>query len=348
MIPKPGGKERPLGIPTIRDRVVQTAAVLAMGPIFEADFSPQMHGYRPNRSALGAVREVHQALQQGYTDVVDADLTRYFDSIPHSDLMKSVAQRVSDGTMLALVRMWLKAPVEERDPKNKGGSRRRTGGTRNTRGTPQGGVASPLLANIYMNRYLKGWRQWKMGEKLTAKVVNYADDFVILTRGTAQRALEWTRKVMAGIGLQLNESKTKLRDARRESFDFLGYTFGPMVHRPTGRWYLGTGPSRKAMKRYRGRIRTLLRPGNQDPWPKVAACVNRVTEGWARYFSHGQVTRAYWHLDAFLLYRVRSFLRRRHKVPGRGIQRFPADEVFGPPYGLHAFATLKGVVASHA
>jgi RNA-directed DNA polymerase len=344
-IPKPGGGQRPLGIPTIRDRVVQTAAVLVMSPIFEADFNPQMYAYRPGRSAHDAIGEVHKALKQGYTDVVDADLTRYFDRIPHSELLKSVARRVSDGAMLRLIRMWLKVPVEEQDQAGRG---RRTGGKANTRGTPQGGVASPMLANIYMNRYLKGWRKWKMGERLRAKVVNYADDFVVLCRGTARQALDWTRKVMTEIGLQLNEEKTKLRDARREGFDFLGYTFGPAVHRPTGRTYLAVQPSRKAVKRYRERIRGILRPGNQAPWPEVAAQLNRMTKGWTNYFRYGHVTRAYWWLNAFLLHRVRGFLRRRHKAPGRGVRRFPADDVFGAKYGVQSFAGLKGAAASHA
>src|SRR5450759_4938740 len=163
MIPKPGGGERPLGIPTIRDRVVQTAAKLLLEPIFEADFDPNAYGYRPKRSAQGAIQKVHKLLCEGYADVVDADLSKYFDTIPHSELMQCVARRIVDRDMLRLIKMWLKVPVEERDGN---GNRRLTGGKNQHCGTPQGGVVSPLLANLYMNRLLKGWRNTKRGEQL--------------------------------------------------------------------------------------------------------------------------------------------------------------------------------------
>ena len=181
-IPKPGGGERPLGIPTIRDRVAQTAAELVLSPIFEADFTDEMYGYRRRRSAQQAVAAVHEALRAGYTDVVDADLSKYFDTIPHSDLLKSVARRVSDGAMLHLLKLWLNAPVDDQTDK---GHRRRTGGRGHGMGTPQGGVISPLLANVYMARFLRAWRERGMDRQLRAKVVSYADDFVILCRGTA-------------------------------------------------------------------------------------------------------------------------------------------------------------------
>src|SRR5271163_5351855 len=193
MIPKPGGGERPLGIPTIRDRVVQTAAKLVLEPIFEADLDPAAYGYRPGRSGADAIKEVHALLCRGYTDVVDADLSKYFDTIPHQDLMRSVARRIVDRHVLWLIKLWLKAPVEERDGL---GGRRVSGGKSNKRGTPQGGVLSPLLANIYMNRFLKAWRLTGRGAAFRAHVVNYADDFVILSRGRALEALAWTRNVM--------------------------------------------------------------------------------------------------------------------------------------------------------
>jgi RNA-directed DNA polymerase len=180
MIPKPNGGERPLGIPTIRDRVVQTAMKLVIEPIFEADLEPNAYGYRPGRSAGDAVEAVHGLLRRGYTDVVDADLSKYFDTIPHDQLMRSVARRIVDKDVLRLIKMWLKAPVEETD---KDGRKRLTGGKRNKQGTPQGGVISPLLANLYMNRFLKHWRLTEQGSKLKAHVIAYADDFVILSRG---------------------------------------------------------------------------------------------------------------------------------------------------------------------
>jgi RNA-directed DNA polymerase len=173
MIPKPGGGERPLGIPTVRDRVVQTAAKLILEPIFEADLEPNAYGYRPRRSAQDAIQKVDELLHEGYTDVVDADLSKYFDTIPHSELMQCVARRIVDKHMLHLIEMWLKVPVEERDEK---GKKRLTGGKDNDRGTPQGGVISPLLANLYMNRMLKGWKQTGRGEQFRARIVNYADD----------------------------------------------------------------------------------------------------------------------------------------------------------------------------
>ena len=224
MIPKANGGERPLGIPTIRDRVVQTAAKIVLEPIFEADFEDTAYGYRPRRSAVDAVKAVHRHIVRGYTDVVDADLSRYFDMIPHSDLLNSVARRVVDRDVLRLIKMWLKAPIEERDAD---GTRRMSGGKSSTRGTPQGGVASPLLANIYMNRFLKHWRLSGAGEAFRAHIVSYADDFVILSRGRAAEALTWTQAVMTKLGLSINEAKTSVRNARKEHFDFLGYTFGP-------------------------------------------------------------------------------------------------------------------------
>jgi RNA-directed DNA polymerase len=219
MIPKPGGGERPLGIPTIRDRVVQTAAKLVLEPIFEADFEDSAYGYRPRRRGADAIKDVHRLLCRGYTDVVDADLSKYFDSIPHRELMQSVSRRIVDRHVLRLIKLWLKAPVEERDGDRK---RRMSGGKGSRRGTPQGGVASPLLSVIYMNRFLKHWRLTGRGEAFRAHVISYADDFVILSRGRAAEALAWTQTVMTKLGLMLNEAKTSLKDARTESFDFLG------------------------------------------------------------------------------------------------------------------------------
>jgi len=182
-IPKPGGGERPLGIPTIRDRVAQTAAKLVLEPIWEAELEPNAYGYRPQKSAQDAIQKVDELLHQGYTDIVDADLSQYFDTIPHSELLQCVARRIVDKHVLHLIKMWLQVPVEETEET---GKKRLTGGKGNDRGTPQGGVISPLLANLYMNRMLKGWRQTRRGEEFRAHIVNYADDFVILSRGCAK------------------------------------------------------------------------------------------------------------------------------------------------------------------
>jgi RNA-directed DNA polymerase len=326
MIPKPGGGERPLGIPTIRDRVVQTAAKLVLEPIFEADLSDSAFGYRVGRSAGEAVKRVHRALCDGYTDVVDADLSKYFDTIPHDQLMKSVARRVSDGKMLKLIKAWLKTPVEETDER---GNRRMTGGKGSRMGTPQGGVISPLLANIYMNRFLRVFLERGKDREFAAQVVSYADDFVILSRSKAAEALVWTRRAMAAIGLTLNETKTCTRNAREEHFDFLGYTFGPERYRKDGHWYLAAKPSKKSVQRLKGKVRSLLRPGNQGTRTVVVRDLNRLLRGWSNYFSYGTRLHAYRAVDNYVYERVRHFLRRRHKVPTRGTRRFDADTIFG-------------------
>jgi RNA-directed DNA polymerase len=348
MIPKPGGGERPLGIPTITDRVVQTAAKLVLEPIFEADLDPESYGYRPQRSATDAVRRVHELLKAGYTDVVDADLSKYFDTIPHDALMQCVARRLSDRHVLHLIKMWLKVPVAEED---QAGRMRFTGGKGAKRGTPQGGVISPLLANIYMNRFLKYWRVERLGERLAAHVITYADDLVILTRGHARQGLEVLQHVMTRIGLTINEAKTALRDARTAPFDFLGYSFGPCWNPQRRRSYLGAGPSAKSRKRLRAKVHDLTRPCDGRPWPEVRDQLNTVLKGWRAYFSYGTVARAHAEVDWYVADRVRHFLRRRHKVRSRGTRDFPTEHVFGergvvklyrkvlPPVGAsHAFA----------
>jgi RNA-directed DNA polymerase len=325
MIPKNGGGERALGIPTIRDRVIQTAAKIVLEPIFEADFEDNAYGYRPARGAVDAVKDVHRHLCRGYTDVVDADLSRYFDSIPHDDLLKSVARRVADGTVLRLIKLWLKVPIEERDAD---GTRRMSGGKNNRRGTPQGGVISPLLANIYMNRFLKHWRLSGCGEALRAHVVSYADDFVILSRGRAAEALTWTKAVMTKLGLTLNEAKTTLRNARQERFTFLGYSFGR--HYPYNsrvRMHMSASPSKKSVQRLKAKVRELLVPGNNDPWPEVRDDLNRTLRGWSSYFNLGSPMAAFRSVDHYVRERVRGFLARRHKVAGRGNRRFTFDEI---------------------
>jgi len=328
MIAKPGGGERRLGIPTIRDRVAQTAAKLILEPIFEADVEPNAFGYRPKRSAQDAIQAGDKLLYEGYTDVVDADLSKYFDTIPHTELMQCVARRVVDKHMLHVVKMWLKVPVEERDEK---GKKRQTGGKGNDRGTPQGGVVSPLLANLYMNRMLKGWKRTKRGEQYRAKTVNYADDFVILSRGKANEALEWTRGVLDGLGLTLHERKTSIRNARKERFDFPGYTFGPHFSRRTGRAYIGCSPSKKSVNRIRQKVAEHLRSGNEAPWEEVRERLNQKLKGWQEYFGLGDPWKAYEVLDEHVEERVRHFLRRRHKVQSQGTHQFSMKRIFGEP-----------------
>ena len=326
MIPKPGGGERPLGIPTVRDRVVQTAAKLVLEPIFEADLDPAAYGYRPKRSGTEAIKVVHALLCRGYTDVVDADLAKYFDSIPHQDLMRSVAQRIVDRHVLRLIKLWLRAPVDERDAD---GKPHMTGGKRSRKGTPQGGVVSPLLANIYMNRFLKHWRRTERGEAYRAHVVSYADDFVILSHGYADEALAWTRMVMTKLGLALNETKTVVRDARHERFDFLGYSFGPHHYRKDGHWYLGASPSKKSVQRLKAKVSDILVPGNMGAWPEVRDQLSRMLRGWSAYFCYGTRLPAYRAVDNHVYERVRRFLVRRHKVSSHGTSLFAREAVFG-------------------
>ena len=254
-LPKPDGTRRPLGIGTIRDRVTQMAVVLILEPIFETDLPPEQHAYRPERSALDAVRQVHGLLSSGHTEVVDADLSGYFDTIPHHELMKSVSRRVSDRHLLKLIKMWLEAPVEEIDDR---GRRHRT--TRNRdegRGTPQGSPLSPLLANIYMRRFVLGWKVLGHEARLDAHIVNYADDFVICCRGTADEAMRVMRSMMSKLKLTVNEAKTRLCRVPEESVNFLGYTIGLCHSAQTGRSYIGTRPSAKKIAALKAEIHEL-------------------------------------------------------------------------------------------
>lgn len=331
LIPKDGGGERKLGIPTIRDRVAQMATKLVLDPIFEADLDPNSYGYRPQRSAKDAIRHVHCLLRQGYTDVVDADLSQYFDTIPHRDLLRCVARRVSDSSILRLVKLWLKAPVDEGSA---AGLHRLTGGQRAVCGTPQGGVISPLLANIYMNRLLKYWHRRSCGRRFCAEIICYADDFVILSRGHGADAFHWVQEVLPRLGLMLNEQKTAVRNAREEHFAFLGYSFGPYLFGRDGTRYLGASPSVKSLRRLKVRLRQILYRGRPDPWPDILTELNSVLRGWSEYFDHGTLWRPYQAIDRFVASRVRQFLVHRHKVPGRGTRRFPWATIFGE-LGVH-------------
>jgi RNA-directed DNA polymerase len=324
MIPKANGGERPLGIPTIKDRVVQAAVKIVLEPIFEADFTDNAYGYRPGRSAKDAVREVHKTLKAGYVHAVDADLTKYFDTIPHAELLRSIARRVSDGAILHLIKMWLKAPVEERSDKGKR-TRRRPG----NRGTPQGGVLSPLLANIYMRRFLKAWEMRGNDQKFGCRIVNYADDLVILCRRDADRALTEARHIFSRIGLSLNEEKTRVCKAWEEQLDFLGYSFGVQYFFGSGRKYLAAYPSSKSVDRLKFKLRRMV--GNHMSWQSaenLARDVNRVTHGWLNYFSYGTLWKVYCKVESFLQTRVRGWLVHKHRVGSRGMRRFPADYIY--------------------
>jgi len=323
-IPKADGKQRPLGIPCIRDRVVQMAAVLVLEPIFEADLLPEQHAYRPGKNALQAVEAVQRLLDEGYTEVVDADLSGYFDSIPHTELMKSVARRVSDRHLLRLLKAWLEAPVEERD--ERGNCQRTTRNKDEGRGTPQGGVASPLLANLYMRRFLLGWKVKGYEASLKAYVVNYADDFVICTRNHAAEAMEARRGLMQKLKLTVNEKKTRCCKLPEETFTFLGYTFGQCYSRRTGRDYLSPYPSDKKVQSLCEKVSELTdrRTVGRDTQVLVGK-LNETLRGWADYFSLGPVVHAYEVVIKHVRRRLRRWLCKKHKVKRRGYGRYPNE-----------------------
>jgi group II intron reverse transcriptase/maturase len=327
-ISKGDGKQRPLGIPCIKDRVVQTAVMLVLEPIFEADLEPEQHAYRPGRSALDAVRLVERLIRSGHTEVVDADLSGYFDSIPHAELMKSVSRRISDSRILRLIKMWLEVPVEETDSK---GNRHRT--TRNKDqgiGTPQGSPISPLLANVYMRRFVKGWKTGGHEKRLKARIVNYADDFVICCRGTAEEAMTVMRTMMSKLKLTVNEQKTRLCRLPEETFDFLGYTLGRNYDCRTGEAYLGPRPSRKKVDRLCSVISELTT--KRKSWlavDELTGRINRKLRGWSGYFRIGTVSKAYRNINSHTRYRVRRWLCAKFKEPGQGKNRFPDQHLHG-------------------
>ncbi len=342
LIPKPGqpGRTRPLGIPTIKDRVAQTAALLVLEPIFETDLQPEQYAYRPGRSALDAVRKVHSLLNTGHTEVIDADLSGYFDSIPHAELLKSVSRRVNDRHRLHRVKMWLHAPVEEVD--ERGNQQRTTRHKDQGRGCPQGAPISPLLSNLYMRRFVLGWKVLGHERRLAARIVNYADDRVIGCRGSAQEAMTAMRNMMQKLKLTINEAKTHVCHVPDESFDFLGYTIGRCYSSKTGRAYIGTRPSPKKIQRIcRGisemtrRRWTLLGPADR------VARLNRMLVGWANYFCLGPVSKAYRIVDAHARHRLRQWLCAKHKVKGQGTSRFP-DEYLDLTPGLVKLQSRTG------
>lgn len=331
-IPKPNGSKRPLGIPTIRDRVAQMAAVLVLEPIFEADLQPEQYAYRRDRNALDAVKEVHALLNTGHTEVVDADVSGYFDNIPHAELMKSIARRISDRHMLHAIKMWLEAPVEEED--DRGRKQRTTRNKDEGRGIPQGAPISPLLSNLYMRRFVLGWKQLGHAERLDARIVNYADDFVICCRGTAREARQAMEGMMNRLKLTINEAKTHVCKVPDESFDFLGYAIGRCWSAKTGRGYIGTRPSQKRIARICQAIReeTRRRWLPTDVEERVGK-LNRMMVGWANYFCLGPVSKAYRAIDRQARFRLRQWLRSKHKIQGAGTARF-SDEYLYDTLGL--------------
>src|ERR1700746_3717898 len=331
-IPKPDGKQRPLGVPAIRDRTAEMAAVLVLEPIFEADLPLEQYAYRRDRSALDAVRHVHKLINTGHGEIVDADLSSYFDTLPHSELLKSVARRVVDGAMLHLIKMWLEAPVEETD--ERGNKRRSTHNRDEGRGSPQGSPISPLLSNLYMRRFVLGWKKLGHEKRLRAYIVNYADDLVICCRDKAADALDTMRNMMTKLKLTGNEKKTRVCKLPEEKFDFLGYTFGRCYSMRRGRVDLGTVPSKKRVQRICRDISD--ETGRDKVWQDSKTVVdrlNRMMIGWANYFCLGPVSKAYSAVDLHARRRLRRWLCDKHKEPRPAYKRFPEASLHSV-YGL--------------
>lgn len=348
MIPKSNGSMRPLGIPTIRDRVAQMAVKLVIEPIFEADFCETSYGFRPRKSTHDAVEDVSHSLNRGYTEVIDADLSRYFDTIPHAKLMTLVAERISDGQILHLLRMWLKAPVVEED---QDGTKRTVGGGKDNRlGTPQGGVISPLLANLYLHLLDRIWERRRLQQRLGARIVRYADDIVILCRRGHERPLAVLKQILERMELILNPDKTRIVDVFQERFDFLGFEIQMGKSRRTGNHYAHVQPSKKAIKTIKDRVTDLTeRNRTRLPLEVVVTEVNRTVRGWVNYFHFRNCSKVLEHVRGHVEERLRTHLRKRHKVRNRreGYARF-GNRVLYAQYGLYKVPTTAGWTRAHA
>jgi len=348
LIPKANGDFRPLGIPTIRDRVAQMAVKLVIEPIFEADFCAHSYGFRPGRSAHNAVDDIANTLWAGYTKVIDADLSKYFDTIPHAKLMVVVAERIVDGSILHLIKQWLKAPVIGEDDR---GIRKIVGGGKaNRKGTPQGGVISPLLANCYLHILDRVWQRRKLKAKLGAHIVRYADDFVVMCRNDVERPMEVVRHVLDRLDLKLNESKTHIVNATETGFDFLGFTIQMSQGAKSGKPYPNVRPADKSLKSIKARLTELTdRKLTCIPLSDVVGNVNRSLRGWANYFHFRNSSKAMSKARQHAEDRLRGHLMKRHKVRDRkaALCRFSRRDLY-ERYGLYKVSGKAGWSSAHA
>jgi len=341
-IPKSNGGQRPLGIPAIRERVAQMALLLVIGPIFEADLCPEQYGFRPGVDAKMAVRRAYfHVAKRGLREVVDADLSDYFNTIPHGALLRCLSRRIADGQVLSVIKQWLRVPVVER---TEDGERRTKEAADKNRGVPQGGPASPMLANLYFRRFILAWKQFGHERQLQAHVVNYADDLVICCRpGKGSQAMEVFRSLMTRLGLTVNERKTRLVKLPEESFDFLGYTVG-RFYGHNGQSYIGTRPSKKAVRKLLLRIHeeTSSRWNWQLPEERIPE-LNSLLRGWCGYFNQGPVARVYWLIRKYTERRFRRWLRRREQRRGTGYKQYP-DAYLYQTLGLYQLPQSRAAV----
>ena len=349
LIPKSDGSQRPLGIPTIRDRVAQMAAKLVIEPIFEADFCKTSYGFRPKKSTHDAIDEVTYAMNSGYTEVIDADFSKYFDTIPHANLMAVVAERICDGEILRLIKLWLKAPIMEMD---KDGTKRNIGGGKgNRKGTPQGGVISPLLSNLYLHLLDRIWERKNLQQRLGARIVRYADDVVILCRrGQSAQAMAVLRQILERLELTLNETKTKTVNAYKEKFDFLGFSIWMGKSRKTGNNYSHVQPSKKTLQKIKDRVTMLtMRKRTILPLEWIVHEVNTTVRGWVGYFHYRNCSKSLSQIRHHVEERMITHLRKRHKVRNRitGYVRFPSRLLY-ERYNLYKVPTSAGWTKVHA